>query len=58
MRKMDNETRLNIQFEIIQFLAESYYGLKVDDDEVNEMARKDSYKIMGIIKKYIEIKDE
>lgn len=46
---MDNETRLNIQYEIFKFLSNSYYHLNVDDDDITEMARKDSYKIMKII---------
>lgn len=54
--KIDNEIRLNMQFEIIQFLANNYYHLCVDDNDINDMARSDSYKIMEIMHKYVPIK--
>lgn len=46
MTKMDNETRLNIQYEIFQFLLNNYYS---DDGFAGEGARRDSYCIMKII---------
>lgn len=44
---MDNETRLNIQYEIFQFLLNNYYYS--DDEFAGEKARKDSYCVMKII---------
>lgn len=46
---MNEDQRLNIQYEIIKFLSNSYYHLNVDDHECDDMARKDSYEIMKII---------
>lgn len=55
---MDNDLRLAIQGEILDLLACSYYSISCFDyEEAHTMARADSYKIMGIIGKHIEIKD-
>lgn len=51
---MDNETRLDIQYEILNFLKNRYYYLSaLDDEEAHNLARSDSYEIMKIIKQYI-----
>lgn len=50
---MNNEVRLNLQYDIIQFLANQYYHLNVDDEECNDIARRDSYRIMEIIEKHL-----
>lgn len=51
---LTEDLRLNIQAEIINYLANAYYHLNVDHNDAQDMARKDSYEIIRIIKKHIE----
>lgn len=46
---ISNIERLEIQSEIIKFLTNRYYHFCEDESEASEQARKDSYKIMGLI---------
>ena len=55
---MNEYQRINIQAEIIDFLSNRYYHLNCEEDEAHEMARKDSYVIMKIIKRYLEVEQK
>ena len=48
---MDNDTRINLQYDIIQFLNSVY--IYNDEEECYEEARRDSYRIMEIIEKHL-----
>ena len=57
--KLDNDQRIEMQYEIIQLLARKYYSIGTEDEnESHDMARTDSYEIMKIIKKYWIIGNE
>lgn len=48
---MTEDQRLNIQYEILLLLKSIYNVISIydDEDEIHDMARADSYKIMKII---------
>lgn len=57
---MTEEQRLNIQYKIIELLARRYYYFRYTDDEQEawELARKDSYEIMGFFREELEKDDD
>lgn len=57
--KLDNDQRIEMQYEILQLLARKYYNMGAEDEiEAHDMARSDSYEIMKIIYKYWAIGNE
>lgn len=55
---MNEDQRLNIQYEIIQFISNRYYHLNVDESECDNLARSDSYKIMKIIQDGLKLDEK